>query len=261
MTQDDPDRYLGLDGDGGGADSGLDDGPGSWFRDLRIAATVLTGWRLGLRGEPADSDFAHSRRAFVLVGLGLGIVAAFIAWIADGLGLYVFGAAVFAAITVAGITNACAEGGLAAAGADLAGAEPGSDRRVTIIVAAILAVQLVRIAGLAALTPLSAMTATFIAALVLSTSAMALATLAGRSDDADPLYSELGSGQLWISGVAALLLAIVFLGFWTALLAALPNTRPRIGATPRVSHVSCVRNATSTRLGWSESPTVLRPVT
>ena len=36
----------------------------------------------------------------------------------------------------------------------------------------------------------------------------------------DPLYNRDGSVVLWISGGAALLLAILLIGFWTALVAA-----------------------------------------
>lgn len=216
MASDDPDKYLGLTGDD--APSG---GEASWFRDVRNAARVLTGWNLGIRGDLDPAAIAESRRAFVLVGLGLGIAAALVAWIADGLGLYVFGAAVFAAVTVTGLTNAKAEGGIAAAAADMTGATAGSDHRVAQIAGTVLAILLIRVAALTALAPLSTMLATFIAALVLSTSAMALASLAGRASDDEPLFSDQGSGQLWISGLAAILLAIVFIGFWTALLAAL----------------------------------------
>lgn len=215
MAGDDPDKYLGL-----AEDDRSDDADTSWFRDIRTAIIVLTGWKFGLRGDLDGQAIAESRRAFVLIGLGLGIDAALIAWIADGLGLYAFGAAVLAAVAVAAVTNMQAEGGLAAAAADLANADEGSDRRAALIAGSILSILLVRIAALTALAPLSTMLAAYIAALVLSTSAMALASLAGRESDDEPLFSDRGSGQLWISGVAAILLAIVFIGFWTALLAA-----------------------------------------
>jgi len=216
MASDDPDKYLGLTDDD--QPSG---GDASWFRDLRNATKVLTGWNLGVRGDLDPGAVAESRRAFVLVGLGLGIAAALVAWIVDGLGLYVFGAAVFAAVTVTNLTNAQAEGGLAAAAADMTGAVAGSDRRVVQIAGGVLAILLIRVAALTALAPLSTMLAAFIAALVLSTSAMALASLAGRASDDEPLFSDSGSGQLWVSGLAAVLIAIVLVGFWTALLAAL----------------------------------------
>jgi len=47
---------------------------------------------------------------------------------------------------------------------------------------------------------------------------MALSTLAGLESDEEPLFLHEGSGRVWISGFAAILLAIVLLGFWTALL-------------------------------------------
>jgi len=213
MTTDDPDAYLGLSEDPGG------DGESSWFRDIRNAAITLTGWSLGRRGEIGRMETATSRRAFVLIGFGLGLAAALVAWIADGLGLYAFGAAVFATITVMSLTNARAEAGTATAAADLAGAAAGSDRRVALISGTVAVVLLARVAALTALAPLSTMLAAYIAALVLSTSAMALATLAGQEGDDDALFSREGSGAVWISGFAAVLLAIVFLGFWTALLA------------------------------------------
>ncbi|MDE0718495.1 MAG: hypothetical protein OXH64_11220, partial [Rhodospirillaceae bacterium] len=107
--------------------------------------------------------------------------------------------------------------------------EEGSDARIAVVAAAVGAVLLARIAGLAALAPLTAMLAALIAAQVLSTATMALATLAGGDGDADPLFDAQrdnprsdrgGNVALWISAAAALLLAILFLGLWTALLAA-----------------------------------------
>lgn len=217
---DDPDTWLGLsrrNGDGPLAGAG-------WFRDCRNAAIILTGWPFGRRGEIGRAAEADSRRAFVLVGLALGVPAALFAWLADILGLQAFGAAVFAAVTLATLTNARAEGAAAAAAADLTGAGEGSDRRFAVIAAAVGAILLARIAGLAAVAPLSAMLAALLAALVLSTATMALATLAGGDSDADPLFDRRpdggGSIALWISAAAALLLAILFLGLWTALVAA-----------------------------------------
>lgn len=215
MSSDDPDAYLGLSDE-----PDPSDGDNSWFRDCRNAAGVLTGWRLGRRGDLLPEHVAESRRAFILIGLGLGLIASLFAWVADGLGLYAFGAAVVAAVTVTMLSNAQAETGLAVAGAEWAGAEKGSDRRTGFVAASVLSFLLVRVAALTSLAPLSTMLATLIAALVLSHSAMALASLAGQDSDAEPLFAERGSGSLWISGIAALLLAIVFIGFWTALLAA-----------------------------------------
>ena len=217
---DDPDTWLGLsrrDGDGPLAGAG-------WFRDCRNAAIVLTGWPLGRRGEIVRAAEADSRRAFVPVGLALGLPAALFAWLADILGLQAFGAAVFASVTLATLTNARAEGAAAAAAANLAGAGEGSDRRFAVIATAIGAILLARIAGLTALAPLSAMLAVLLAAQVLSTATMALATLAGGDSDTDPLLDpkleRSGGLALWIGGAAALLIAILFLGLWTALLAA-----------------------------------------
>lgn len=221
---DDPDSWLGLSKKNGG-------GPlegGGWFRDCRNAAIILTGWPLGRRGEIGRAAEADSRRAFVLVGLVLGLAAALFAWLADLLGLEAFGAAVFAAVTLATLSNARAEGAAAAAAANLAGAEEGSDARFAIVAAAVGAILLARIAGLAALAPLTAMLAALVAAQVVSTATMALATLAGGDGGGDPLFdarsdnrrSDRGGVALWISAAAALLLAILFLGLWTALLAA-----------------------------------------
>ncbi|MDE0149542.1 MAG: hypothetical protein OXM58_14315 [Rhodospirillaceae bacterium] len=222
---DDPDSWLGLSRKSGG-------GPlegGGWFRDCRNAAIILTGWPFGRRGEIGRAAEADSRRAFVLVGLALGLAAALFAWLADLLGLQAFGAAVFAAVTLATLSHARAEGAAAAAAANLAGAEEGSDARFAVVAAAVGAVLLARIAGLAALAPLTAMLAALLAAQVLSTATMALATLPGGDGDADPLFDAQrdnprsdrgGNVALWISAAAALLLAILFLGLWTALLAA-----------------------------------------
>lgn len=226
---DDPDAWLGLSRQNGGG--GPLEGAG-WFRDCRNAAIILTGWPLGRRGEIGRTAEADSRRAFVLIGLGLGLPAALFAWLADSLGLQALGAAVFASVTLVTLTNARAEGAAAAAAANLAGAGEGSDRRVAVIAAAVGAILLARIAGLSALAPLSTMLAALLAAQVISTATMALATMAGGESDADPLFdrqSDLqlhrrfyrgGSVALWISAAAALLLAILFLGLWTALLAA-----------------------------------------
>ncbi len=214
MTSNDPDTYLDLSKDRAEARSG------SWFRDIRNAAITLTGWSFGRRGEISRIDMASGRRAFVLIGLALGLVAALAAWIGDSLGVHAFGAAVFATIAVVGLTNAQPEGGVAAAAADLAGATVGSDKRGIVISGSVAAVLLLRVAALTALTPLSTMLAVYTAALILSCSAMALATLAGLESDEEPLFLHEGSGRVWISGFAAILLAIVFLGFWTAFLAA-----------------------------------------
>ena len=222
---DDPDAWLGLSRrDGGGPLEG-----GGWFRDCRNAAIILTGWPLGRRGEISRAAEADCRRAFVLVGLALGLAAALFGWLADLLGLEAFGAAVFAAVTLVTLSNARAEGAAAAAAANLAGAEEGSDARFAVIAAAVGAILLARIAGFAALSPLTAMLAALLAAQVVSTATMALATLAGADGDADPLFDAQrdnpqpdrgGSVALWISAAAALLLAVLFLGLWTALLAA-----------------------------------------
>lgn len=222
---DDPDSWLGLSKKSGG-------GPlegGGWFRDCRNAAIILTGWPLGRRGEIGRAAEADSRRAFVLVGLALGLAAALFAWLAHLLGLQALGAAVFAAVTLVTLSNARSEGAAAAAAANLAGAEEGSDARFAVIAAAVGAILLARIAGLAALAPLTAMLAALLAAQVVSTATMALATLAAAAGDADPLFDARrdaprpdrgGSVALWISAAAALLLAVLFLGLWTALLAA-----------------------------------------
>ena len=221
---DDPDAWLGLSRESRG--DGPPDGAG-WFRDCRNAAIVLTGWPLGRRGEIGPAAQADSRRAFVLIGLALGLFAAPVAWIAEGLGLTALGAAVFATVAVVVLTNAQAEGGAAAAAADLADIETGSDRRFALIAGCVGAILLARIAGLAALAPLSAMLGALIAAQILSAATMALTALtravwAGGEGDpvGDPLYNRDGSVALWISGGAALLLAILFIGFWTALVAA-----------------------------------------
>ena len=226
---DDPDSWLGLSRKSGG-------GPlegGGWFRDCRNAAIILTGWPLGRRGEIGRAAEADSRRAFVLVGLALGLAAALFGWLAHLLGLQAFGAAVFAAVTLVTLSNARAEGAAAAAAANLAGTEEGSDARFAVIAAAVGAILLARIAGLAALAPLTAMLAVLLAAQVVSTATMALATLAGADGGGDgggdPLFDARrdnprsdrgGNVALWISAAAALLLAILFLGLWTALLAA-----------------------------------------
>lgn len=222
---DDPEAWFGPSRQSG---AGPYDG-GGWFRDCRNAAIVLTGWPLGRRGEIGPAAEADSRRAFVLVGLALGLPAALFGWVADGLGLQLFGAAVFAAVTVVVLTNARAESGAAGAAADLAGTEPGSDRRFALIAGCVGAILLARIAGLSAIATLADMLGALIAAQVLSAAAMALATLtgtagAGKAEHADPLFDPQrdrgGSVALWIGGAAALLLAILFVGLWTALLAA-----------------------------------------
>ena len=218
---DGPDAWFGLAGRSG---DGLSDGAG-WFRDCRNAAIVLTGWPLGRRGAIGPAAEADSRRAFVLVGLALGLPAALFGWIADVLGLQLFGAAVFATVAIVILTNARAESGAAAAAADLAGTEAGSDRRFALIAGCVGAILLARIAGLSAIAGLAEMLGALIAAQVLSAAAMALATLAGtagavQADESDPLFGSDGSAALWISGAAALLLAILFVGVWTALLAA-----------------------------------------
>ena len=231
---DDPDAWLGLSRESRG--DGPPDGAG-WFRDCRNAAIVLTGWPLGRRGEIGPAAQADSRRAFVLIGLALGLFAAPVAWIAEGLGLTALGAAVFATVAVVVLTNAQAEGGAAAAAADLADIETGSDRRFALIAGCVGAILLARIAGLVALAPLSAMLGALIAAQILSAATMALTALTGAAwaggegegdppgdPPGDPLYDPLydgdGSVALWISAAAALLLAILFIGFWTALVAA-----------------------------------------
>ncbi|MCY3828657.1 MAG: hypothetical protein OXF89_05945 [Rhodospirillaceae bacterium] len=225
---DDPDAWLGLSGRHDG------DGPpgGGWFRDCRNAAIVLTGWPLGRRGEIGRAAAADSRRAFVPVGLALGLPAALIAWIADGLGLQIFGAAVFAAAALVILTNARAESGAAAAAADLAGTEAGSDRRFALIAGCVGAILLARVAGLSAMASLADMLGALIAAQILSAAMMALATLPGtayavRADESDPLFGPQRDGErngggsvaLWTGAAAALLLAILFLGLWTGLLA------------------------------------------
>ena len=227
---DDPDSWLGLSKKSGSKKSG--GGPlegGGWFRDCRNAAIILTGWPFGRRGEIGRAAEADSRRAFVLVGLALGLAAALFGWLAHLLGLQALGAAVFAAVTLVTLSNARAEGAAAAAAANLAGAEEGSDARFAVIAAAVGAILLARIAGLAALAPLTAMLGALLAAQVVSTATMALATMAGGDGDTDPLFDaqrdtprpDRGrSAALWISAAAALLLAILFLGLWTALLAA-----------------------------------------
>ncbi len=225
---DDPDSWLGLSRrNGGGPLEG-----GGWFRDCRNAAIVLTGWPLGRRGEIGRSAAADSRRAFVPVGLALGLAAAVIGWIADGLGLQIFGAAVFAAAALVILTNARAESGAAAAAADLAATEAGSDRRFALIAGCVGAILLARVAGLSALASLADMLAALIAAQVLSAAIMALGTLPGtayavRADESDPLFGPQRDGEhdgagsivLWAGAAAALLLAILFLGVWTGLLA------------------------------------------
>ena len=217
---DGPDAWFGLSRRSG---DGRSDGAG-WFRDCRNAAIVLTGWPLGRRGEIGPEAEADSRRAFVLVGLALGLPAALFGWIADGLGLQLFGAAVFATVAVVILTNARAESGAAGAAADLAGTEAGSDRRFALIAGCVGAILLARIAGLSAIPTLAEMLGALIAAQVLSAAAMALATLIGSAgaggEEADPLFGREGSAAPWISGAAALLLAILFVGVWTALLAA-----------------------------------------
>ncbi len=223
---DDPDAWLGLSRQNGG--NGRFDGAG-WFRDCRNAAIILTGWPLGRRGEIGPAAEADSRRAFVPVGLALGLPAALFGWLADGLGLQIFGAAVFAAVTVVLLTNARAECGAAATAADLAETEPGSDRRFALIAGCVGAILLARIAGLSAIATLADMLGALIAAQVLSASVMALATLSetagtSKADDSDspfePQRDRGGSAALWIGTTAvALLLAILFVGFLTGLLA------------------------------------------
>ncbi len=216
---DDPDTWLGVSRQSG---DGPSEGAG-WFRDCRNAAIVLTGWPLGRRGEIGPAAEADSRRAFVPVGLALGLAAALFGWIADGLGLQIFGAAVFAAVTVVILTNARAESGAAGAAADLAQTEAGSDRRFALIAGCVGAILLARVAGLSAITPLADMLGALIAAQVLSGAAMALATLAAGSENTDspfdPQRDRSGSVALWTGGAAALLLAILFVGLWTGLLA------------------------------------------
>ncbi len=239
---DDPEAWRGLSGLGlsGRHDGDGPPGGGGWFRDCRNAAIVLTGWPLGRRGEIGRAAAADSRRAFVPVGLALGLAAAPVGWLADGLGLHIFGAAVFAAATVVILTSARAESGAAAAAADLAGTEAGSDRRFALIAGCVGAILLARVAGLSAIASLADMLGALIAAQVLSAAAMALATLpviagAARTGESagenDPLFGPQSNGKrdgerngggsvaLWTGAAAALLLAILFLGVWTGLLA------------------------------------------
>ena len=221
-----PDAWLGLSGQNRG--DGAFDGAG-WYRDLRNAAIILTGWPLGRRGEIGPATEAKSRRAFVLVGLALGLAAALFGWIADGLGLQLFGAAVFATVAVVILTNARAECGAAATAAELAETEPGSDRRFALIAGCVGAILLARIAGLSAIASLADMLGALIAAQVLSAAVMALATLSetagtGKADDSNPPFDpqrDKGDSTALsiVTNAVALLLAILFVGFLNGLLA------------------------------------------
>ena len=84
-----------------------------WSRDIAVAGAFLTRLPLRPRGADASSTLARAARAFPLIGLGVGMIAAGGLSLAAGLGLHPIGCALIGLALAAAVTGALHEDGLA----------------------------------------------------------------------------------------------------------------------------------------------------
>lgn len=84
-----------------------------WGRDIAVAGAFLTRLPLRPAGADAAGALALAARAFPLIGLGVGAVAAGGLWLASGLGLHPIGCALIGLALAAALTGALHEDGLA----------------------------------------------------------------------------------------------------------------------------------------------------
>lgn len=205
-------------------------GGDTWWRDIRIAALVLTRVRPDATGsfDPrlvGPNAVGRARRAFPVIGLGIGLVGAAAYGLANWIGLYPLASAILAVVAMLLLTGARAEvdlaafaegmgrgGDTAARGAIMEDARLGYYGIITLGMAVALKVALI-----AAASPSNLAAANIVAAAVAGRTALALASnLTGGvgEDDLGGLASEAGRENLWLAALAAVALVLIFRPSW-----------------------------------------------
>lgn len=218
-----------------------DEDPGSrgdaWWRDIRIAALVLTRVRPDTTGglDPrlvGPDAVGRARRAFPVIGLGIGLVGAAAYGLANWIGLFPLAGAIVAVAAMLLLTGARAEvdlaafaegmgrgGDTAARGAIMDDAVPGYYGVITLGLAVALKVALI-----AAASPPHLAAANIVAAAIAGRTALALAGNLARGvgdDDLGGLASDAGRETLWLAALAALVLVLIFRPSWAGVVAVL----------------------------------------
>lgn len=227
----------------------------AWWRDLRIAALVLTRVPPETTGtlDPrliGPDAVGHARRAFPVIGLGIGLVGAAAYGFSMWIGLYPLASAIFAVAAMLLLTGARAEvdlaafaegmgrgGDTAARGAIMEGGHLGYYGIITMGV-----VVAFKVALIAAASPPDLAAANIVVAAIAGRTALALAgNLADRPDGdvLGGLASNAGREHLWLAALAAAALIVIFRPSWAgviavvvavlAILAAVGFCRSRLG--------------------------------
>ncbi len=213
----------------------LDADRDAWLRDIHIAALVLTR----VRPDPSagldprlvgPAAVGHARRAFPVIGLGIGLVGAAAYGLAGWIGLSPLAAAILSVAAMLLLTGARAEVDLAgfaegmgrggdtgARGAIMSEARLGYYGIVTLGLVVALKVALI-----ASASPGDVAAANIVAAAIAGRTALALASnVVGGVGGATlgGLASDAGRGNLWLSALAAVALILLFRPSWAGVLA------------------------------------------
>ncbi len=97
----------------------------NWFRDIGLAATLLTRVPMPYQADAAPSEMARAQRAFPLVGAMIGLFTGVIGWVLLAVGVPSLAAAALTLGAGAALTGALHEDGLADVGDGFGG---GKDR-------------------------------------------------------------------------------------------------------------------------------------
>lgn len=221
-------------------DENGDLGGDAWWRDIRIAALVLTRVRPDRTGPDASGGIdprlvgpdavGHARRAFPVIGLAIGLVGAAAYGLSTWIGLYPLASAILAVAAMLLLTGARAEvdlaafaegmgrgGDTAARGAIMEDARLGYYGIITLGV--IVAFKVALVAGAS---PPEIAAANIVAASIAGRTALALAGNLARGvggDDLGGLASDAGRASLWIAAAAAVALVVIFRPSWAGILA------------------------------------------
>lgn len=195
-----------------------------WWRDLLIAARFLTILPIPVPPSPSEQAVAESRRAFALIGLVIGLIAATVYGLAHLFTLTAFPAALLALAAASIVTGGRAEKGLADfaeglfQGTDIASRRKAvTDERLGYIgIMAIVFSVLLRASLIAVAAAQGGGTAALVAALVGGYTVMAQIPSSfppAHGETLQGLGRENGSAWIWLSSVVGGLLIFLCLTF------------------------------------------------
>ncbi len=194
----------------------------AWWRDLQTATAVLTRLPFGREGEPEPEEVADSMRAFPLVGLGLGLAAAFVYAGGMSLGLWPVLSALSAVALLVVATGARNEVGLArfadrlGAGVGAKGRRAQTDGRLGAAGAlALLFTVAFRVAAVAAMGAANEAAAALLAAAAGARAVIPIIAYnlpAAESGDPAPWDEPPSQDRLWTGGALGVAFVLLFLG-------------------------------------------------